>query len=106
MRYRLSLLSIQSAQPLLRSDNLGSTFGLAERHTVRLALRMTLPSLDLKKHSLVHSFTRHVIRLLIADNISSLNYFCNVWSSIVVQQNHFSLSYYWTFLVQCTIQID
>jgi len=29
MRYRLSLLSTQSAQPLLRSDNLVSTFGLA-----------------------------------------------------------------------------
>jgi len=35
MRYRLSLLSTQSAKPLLRSDNLGSifklvsTFGLA-----------------------------------------------------------------------------
>jgi len=29
MRYRLSLLSIQSAQSLLRSDNLGSTFGFA-----------------------------------------------------------------------------
>jgi len=29
MRYRLSLFSTQSAQLLLRSDNLGSTFDLA-----------------------------------------------------------------------------
>jgi len=35
MRYRLSLLSTQSAQPLLRSDNLGSSQLLVSRKDTR-----------------------------------------------------------------------
>jgi len=39
MRYRLSLLSIQSAQPLLRSDNLGLSQFLVSRKDTRSVSR-------------------------------------------------------------------
>jgi len=39
MHYRLSLLSIQSAQPLLRSDNLGSSQLLVSRKNTRFVSR-------------------------------------------------------------------
>jgi len=39
MRYRLSLLSIQSVQPLLRSDNLGSSQLLVSRKDTRSVSR-------------------------------------------------------------------
>jgi len=39
MRYRLSLLSIQSAQPLLRSDNLGSSQVSVSRKDTRSVSR-------------------------------------------------------------------
>jgi len=47
MRYWSSLLSIQSAQPLLRSDNLGSSLLLVSRKDTRVNLaRDTIVSLD------------------------------------------------------------
>jgi len=41
MRYRLSLLSIQTAQPLLRSDNLGSSQLLVSRKKIHGPSRAT-----------------------------------------------------------------
>jgi len=50
MRYRLSLLSTQSAQPLLRSDNLGSQLLVSRKDTRSVSRyawtwRKTLPCL-------------------------------------------------------------
>jgi len=42
MRYRLNLLSTQSAQLLLRSDNLGLSQLLISRKDTRLMLRVNL----------------------------------------------------------------
>jgi len=52
MRYRLSLLSIQSAQPLLRSDNLGSSHFWPHKDTQSVSRyawtwRETLPCLSM-----------------------------------------------------------
>jgi len=57
MRYRLNLLSTQSAQPLLRSDNLGSSQLLVSRKDIQSVLHYlawdTTVSLESDNHSFI-----------------------------------------------------